>query len=361
MQLPASTPRTGLPGDSPPLGPEKTDRGDLAVRMARLFPNAFETLEVLRGVGLDMGQIQASGRPGALLGVWREAVAAAEAQGRLPALLDAARQRYGHERAIVAVDATESVRTFFLPLAVLGLSLGVAVALGSFLLSIDSRRWTRIDEMTPRFADLEVRAHYATVPPPDWAYWLAPPSSVAWWRTLDPGPTGAAPVVAQSARRLPEPPAALAHRQPPEPTDLLVTPRRAAEPVAVPDRATARRAVEPVALLDRTTRRRVAEPVATMDLAASRRASEPAADLAQPAVAGPFSAARTARAARLSTWTARLVAASPAAQAEETRPAALRSPPTAAPAPALRPGIPPFDAAALPTRPSLARPLITPR
>ncbi|GMV40902.1 MAG: hypothetical protein AMXMBFR64_26180 [Myxococcales bacterium] len=170
-------PSPALSDPPEPTGPpaEPPDLSDLAVRMARLFPSGLETLEVLRGVGLDLRHVPPSARPGALLAVWQAAVAAADAQGRLPALLDAARQRYGHERAIVARDPTEPVRTFFLPLALLGVSLGVAVALASFLASIDSRRWTRMDTITLDFADLEIRARFKTVPPPPWAFWLPQP------------------------------------------------------------------------------------------------------------------------------------------------------------------------------------------
>lgn len=170
--------RTPVAPDAIPVaGEEPRDPTTLARRMARLFPNALDTLEVLRGAGLDLRDVPLGSRRRSLVAVWKAAIAAADAQGRLPALLMAARQRYGHRRAILDMEKAEPVRTFIILISLLGLTLGATVGVAGFLVTLDSRTWTRVDRMAMHFEDLEVRERFRDEAPPAWAFWLPAPAT----------------------------------------------------------------------------------------------------------------------------------------------------------------------------------------
>ena len=171
---------------------EPQDPSILANRLARLYPDAFETLQVLRKVGLDVNGIPADARPRALLNIWKAAVAAADGAGLLPALLQTARAEYGRKRVTPYLEPTNRIRTVIAPMMIGGVALGIAVALTGFVVRMDTSRWVRMDEIHFDFsAELAaLEAERAAVPPA-----TASPTSVVAAGPQEPGPPAAKPAL----------------------------------------------------------------------------------------------------------------------------------------------------------------------
>jgi hypothetical protein len=161
-----------------PEGDEPRDPTELAVRLARLYPSAVDTLDVLRRAGVDVGEVRLDNRPETSLRIWKGAVAIADSHDRLDVLLGVAREHYGRRKVASIQELTPSNYLFIMPLLLAGVALFVALSIAWMMLTVPNDTWRRIDAMPKDFRDIVIAARNAKV--------HVNPYDVVWHRETPP-------------------------------------------------------------------------------------------------------------------------------------------------------------------------------